>query len=84
MFEGCLLLFTATPNDHHGFMDYMFSACTLFSGLGVVVFGPDVMPCIVLWRPEALDCRVPIPPETWNGLIRYLPSVGSEPQTSCF
>ena len=26
------------------------------------------MPCVVLWRPEALDCRVLIPPETRNGL----------------
>ena len=23
--------------------------------------------CAVLWRPEALDCRVPIPPEAWSG-----------------
>ena len=23
-------------------------------------------PCVVLWRPAALDCRVFIPPETWN------------------
>ena len=28
---------------------------------------PDGMPCVVLWRPEALDCRVLIPPETWDG-----------------
>ena len=27
------------------------------------LFGPDGMPCVVLWRPEALDCRVLIPPE---------------------
>ena len=26
-------------------------------------FGPDGMPCVVLWRPQALDCRVLIPPE---------------------
>ena len=30
-------------------------------------FGPDGMPCVVLWRPEALDCRVRIPPEAWSG-----------------
>ena len=24
--------------------------------------GPDGLPCEVLWRPEALDCRAPIPP----------------------
>ena len=30
------------------------------------LFGPDGMPCVVLWRPEALDCRAPIPPETWS------------------
>ena len=23
-------------------------------------------PCVVLWRPEALDCRVLILPEAWN------------------
>ena len=23
-------------------------------------------PCVVLWRPEALDCRVLIPPEAWS------------------
>ena len=23
------------------------------------------LPCVVLWRPEALACRVPIPPETF-------------------
>ena len=28
------------------------------------LFCPDGMPYIVLWRPEALDCRVPVPPET--------------------
>ena len=32
-------------------------------------FGPDGMPCVVLWRPEALDCRMPTPPETWNGFV---------------
>ena len=26
-------------------------------------------PCVVLWRPEALDCRVLIPPEAFNGLL---------------
>ena len=29
-------------------------------------FDPDGMSCVVLWRPEALDCRALIPPETWN------------------
>ena len=24
------------------------------------------LPCLALWRPEALDCRVPIPREAWN------------------
>ena len=41
------------------------------------------MHCVVLWRPEALDCRVLIPPETWSGLTRNPPSLGFEPQTSC-
>ena len=30
----------------------------LGGGLGEVFFGPDGMPCAVLRRPEALDCRV--------------------------
>ena len=33
--------------------------------------------------PEALDCRVPIPPEAWSGLAHILPSLGFERQTSC-
>ena len=33
-------------------------------------FGPDGMPFLVLWRPEAFDCSVPIPPKTWNGRTR--------------
>ena len=40
-------------------------------------------PCVVLWRPEALDCRVLIPPEAWSWLTRNPPSVGLEPRTSC-
>ena len=32
-------------------------------------------PCVVLWRPEALDCRVLIPPEAWSWLTRNPPSV---------
>ena len=47
------------------------------------MFGPDGTPCVVLWRPGALDCRVPIPPKTWNGLTHTPPSVGFEHQTSC-
>ena len=39
-------------------------------------------PCVVLWRPEALDCRVLIPPEAWNGLTPNPPSLGFEPRTS--
>ena len=46
------------------------------------IIGPDRTPCAVLWRPGALDCRVPIPPEAWNGLTRNAPSLGFEPQTS--
>ena len=46
------------------------------------VCGPDRMPCVVLWRPEALDCRVLVPPEAWNGLTPNLPSLGFEPRTS--
>ena len=29
-------------------------------------FSPDGMPHRVLWRPEAVDCWVLIPPEAWN------------------
>ena len=29
---------------------------------------------VVLWRSEALDCRVPFPPETWNGFTHDPPS----------
>ena len=43
----------------------------------------DGMPRVVFWRPEALDCRVLIPPEAGNGLTRNPPSLGIEPQTSC-
>ena len=35
----------------------------------------DGMPCVVLWRPGVLDCRVPTPPETWSGLTRNPPSL---------
>ena len=31
-------------------------------------FCPDSMPCVVLWKPEALDCRVLMPPQTWSNL----------------
>ena len=34
------------------------------------LFGPDGMPCVVLWGLEALDCKVLISPETWNGFTR--------------
>ena len=36
----------------------------------IIVVGPDGMPCVVLWRPEALDCRAPIPPEAPFCLMR--------------
>ena len=39
--------------------------------------------CVVLWRPEALDCGVLIPAETWSWLTRNPPSLGFEPRTSC-
>ena len=47
------------------------------------LLSPDGMPCVVLWRPAARDGRVPITPETWNGLSRDPPSLGVEAQTSC-
>ena len=40
------------------------------------MFGPDGMPCVILWRLEALDCRVLVPPETWSEPTRNPPSVG--------
>ena len=40
--------------------------------LGGVLLGPDGMPCTVLWRPEALDCRVLIPSEAWNNIYIYI------------
>ena len=39
-------------------------------------------PCVVLWRPEALHCRVLTPTEAWSWLTRIPPSVGLEPRTS--
>ena len=33
------------------------------------------LPCVMLWRPEALDCRMLIPPEAWNGLTPNPPSL---------
>ena len=44
------------------------------SSLGGAFLGPDGMPRAVLWRPEALDCRLRIPPEPWNGFTRSPPS----------
>ena len=41
------------------------------------------LPCAVLWRLEAPDCRALIPPEAWNWLTRNPPSLGFGPQTSC-
>jgi len=37
-------------------------------------------PCELLWRPEALDCRVRIPPEASNGLTPKPPSLGLKPR----
>jgi hypothetical protein len=39
--------------------------------------------CVVLWRPEALDCRMSIPPEAWTGLAPHPLSLGFEPRASC-
>ena len=41
------------------------------------------LPCVVLWRREALDCRVLLPPEAWNLLTHNPPSLRFEAQTSC-
>ena len=40
-----------------------FCAFVLLGGVFLVRME---LPCVVLWRPEALDCRVLIPPETWS------------------
>jgi hypothetical protein len=34
-----------------------------WGGLGGVLLVLTELPCVVLWRPEALDCRALIPPE---------------------
>ena len=47
------------------------------------LLGPDGTPCVVLWRPEALDSSVLNPPEAWSGLTRNPPSLRFEPRTSC-
>ena len=42
------------------------------------------LPYVVLWRPEALDCRVPIPPEAWNGLAEGMaPAVWFPLRSAC-
>ena len=33
------------------------------------------MPCVVFWRPEALDYRAIIPQDAWNWLRRCLPAI---------
>ena len=58
-------------------------ACVCRCWLGGVLLGLDGRPCVVIWRPEALDCRVPIPPEAWHWLTRSPPGLGFEPQTYC-
>ena len=40
-------------------------------------------PRAVLWRPEALDCREPIPPEAWSWLTRNPPSLGNLGPPAC-
>ena len=47
------------------------------------LFDSDGMPRVVLWRPEALDCRLLIPQEACNGPTPNPPSLGFEPETSC-
>ena len=46
----------------------------LIGGLPSSFLGPDGMLCVVLWRPEALDCRVLITPETRNGFTQNPPN----------
>ena len=55
---------------------YCYTICMHLQvgGLGGVFFGPDGLPCVVLWRPQAQNCRVLIPPETWNRFTRNPPS----------
>jgi len=45
--------------------------------------GLNGMPCMMLWRPEAFDCRELTPPETWSGLTPKPSTLGFEPQTFC-
>jgi len=32
------------------------------------------LPCVMLWRPQALDCRALIPPEAWSWLTHNPPA----------
>ena len=58
----------------------LFSSAPFLGRTRRSLLGPDGMPC-VLWRPQALDCRVLIPPETCKGLTPIPPTLGFEPQT---
>ena len=51
----------------------------MFVRLGGVCFGLDETPCVVLWRPEALDSRMLLPPEAWNWLPVTRPVWDSNP-----
>ena len=58
--------------------------CILLCDSEESFFGPDGISLRgVLWRPEALHCRVLIPPEAWNCLARDPLSLGGEPRSSC-
>ena len=60
---------------------YAICVCAVWTRINL--FGPGGMPCVVLWRPEALDCRVLLPSETLTWLTRNPPSLRFKPRTSC-
>ena len=58
----------------HAFLWSLTSSALWFKDLVIVWLGGVVLvrmewPCVVLRRPQALDCRVLIPPEAWKGLL---------------
>ena len=73
--RGVFLFMEANHNVLHGLF-FVF-------GLGGFCLVQVEFLCVVLWRPEALDCRALIAPEAWHWPSRNPPSLGFEPQTSC-
>ena len=84
---ACVFLASSTPQlwvDPMSFLSdpiqFVFLVCLLVRR--ALYNGPDGMPCVALWRPEALDCRELIPPEAGNGFARNPCLARIEPRTS--